>query len=446
MTNPDTPSDDQIESIMEDGESLTPAYTPPPTRPPLAVTALIFSMAMVAIGSGLIFAYIPIRLGALGYKPSMAGWILTFMATGGFIGCLTTGTLVKYVGHARAYMTLAALLVLSHMGLGLSDNPYLWMGARIAYGATVSGLFIISQSWLNDACLNEWRGRVMAIFYMTYVLCIGFGGYLISFIDINSSTGPQIAIIFVTIAIIAVGLTNLRAPLPPEYVSVSFRGVWHISPVGLVGLFTVGGLTMLVQGFAPIYAQAEGYNQSEIGLLLFLMQFGMIAVQMPLGAISDRMDRRIVLIIASILVCLFAGITSYLDGMGLWVLIILLAVWAGATETIYAVANAHANDRAEPQYYVSVSMTMLFAWSLSGFVVPGIASYLTDILGSKAFMYVAMAISAAYALFVIFRISQRDPVSTEDQETYEPRPAQAPYAPELYAPVTEEDVDQEVPK
>jgi hypothetical protein len=89
---------------------------------------------------------------------------------------------------------------------------------------------------------------------------------------------------------------------------------------------------------------------------------------------------------------------------------------------------------------------MLFAWSVSGFVLPGIASYLTDILGSKAFMYVAMTISAAYAFFVIFRMSQRDPVSTEDQETYEPRPAQAAYAPELYARVSEKDVDQEVPE
>ena len=446
MTNPDTPSNDIIEPIPEHDESVTPAYALPPSRPPLAVTALIVSMAMVAIGSGLIFAYIPIRLGAMGYEPSMAGWILTFMAMGGFIGCLTTGALVKHVGHARAYMTLAALLVLSHMGLSLSDDPYLWMGARVAYGTATSGLLSISQSWLNDACPNEWRGRVMAIFYMVYVLCIGFGGYLVSFIDIHSSSGPQIAIIFVTIAIIAVGLTNLRAPLPPEYISVSFRGVWNISPVGLVGLFAVGGLTMLVQGFAPIYAQAEGYDQSEIGLLLFLMQFGMIVVQMPLGALSDHMDRRIVLIIACVLVFLFAGLTSHFDAMGLWVLIILLAVWAGATETIYAVANAHANDRAEPQYYVSVSMTMLFAWSVSGFVLPGIASYLTDILGSKAFMYVAMTISAAYAFFVIFRMSQRDPVSTEDQETYEPRPAQAAYAPELYARVSEKDVDQEVPE
>jgi hypothetical protein len=121
----------------------------------------------------------------------------------------------------------------------------------------------------------------------------------------------------------------------------------------------------------------------------------------------------------------------------------LLAVWAGATETIYAVANAHANDRAEPQYYVAVSTTMLFAWSISGFILPGAASLLTEFLGSKAFMYVAIAISAAYAVFVIYRMARREAVPVEEQEAYEPRAAQVPYSPELYAPVTEDDVDQE---
>ncbi|MDW3207251.1 MAG: MFS transporter [Alphaproteobacteria bacterium] len=434
------------ETARKDAHIAPNGYSLPRTAPPVAVSGLILSMSLIAIGGGLIFAYIPIRLGELGFGPSAAGWILTSMAAGGFIGCLGTGPIVKRVGHARAYMTLAALLILSHLTLALTVDPVLWMAARAGYGLAATGLFIISQSWLNDACPNEWRGRVMAIFYMAYVLCIGFGGFLITFVDTDGGYGPQLAIVFVTLAILPVGLTNLKAPLPPEYVTVSFRGAWRISPVGLVGLLAVGGLTMLVQGFAPIYAHAIGYAKDEIGLMLFLMQFGMIAVQMPLGALSDRMDRRKVLIVACILVLIFAGISSQVGEISLWVLIVLFGVWAGATETIYAVANAHANDRAEPQYYVALSMTMLFAWSLSGFVLPGAASILTDLYGAKAFMYVAMAIALAYGLFVTYRMTRREGVPIEDQESYEPRAAQVAYSPELYAPVTEDDVDQEIPR
>ncbi len=416
--------------------------SPSPLR---AVSGLIVSMALVAIGSGLMFAFIPVKLGELGFSPSVAGWILTGMAAGGFVGCLYTGRLVKRVGHARAYMTLAALTILSHVFLALTNDPAVWTAARMVYGFAVTGLFIVSQSWLNDASPNEWRGRVMAIFYMAYVVCIGIGGYMISFIDTGTAAGPLLAVSLVTLAILPVGTTILRAPLPPEHVSIALRAVWKISPVGLAGLLAVGGLTLLVQGFAPIYAQAEGYSQSQIGLLLFLMQFGMIAVQLPLGALSDRIDRRYVLVAATLLIVIFAGLAARNDGDALWLLILLFAVWAGATETIYAVANAHANDRASPEYYVAVSTTMLFAWSLSGFVIPGFATLMTSFFGVKAFMYVAIAIAAAYGLFVVYRMAQREAAAADEHVAYEPRAAQAVYAPELSAPVEDEIEPEQLP-
>ena len=416
------------------------------TPPPFAVAGLILSMALVAVGNGLIFAYVPTRLGGLGYPPSMAGWILTGMAAGGFLGCLAVGRLVKRVGHARAFMTLASVMLLTHLLIGMTLDPILWIGARFAYGFAVTGLFIIAQSWMNDSCPNEWRGRVMAIFYMSYVLCIGLGGYLIAWIDLETPIGPMIAVLFGTLAILPVGLTNLPTPPPPEAVKVALRAVWRISPVGLVGLLAVGGLTMMVQGFAPIYAQETGYSQSDIGLLVFLMQFGMIAVQMPLGALSDRMDRRIVLIIACVIIVVFALICTRLEGMNLWLMIALFGIWAGATETICAVATAHANDRAEPQYYVSLSMTMLFAWSASAFILPGATTVLTSFLGVTAYMYVAVVIACSYGLFVAYRIMRKEPVPEEDQEAYEPRAAQAAYAPDLAAPAIAEEIDQQVPR
>jgi MFS family permease len=188
---------------------------------------------------------------------------------------------------------------------------------------------------------------------------------------------------------------------------------------------------MLVQGFAPIYAVAENYSKDEIALLMFLMQFGMIAVQYPLGALSDRTDRRYILIAASFIVIASAGIATQMAGAALLWLILVFAVWSGGTESIYAVANAHANDRAEPRYYVSLSSTLLIAWSISGLVLPGLATALTQVAGPSAFMYLAIAIAALYAAFVAYRLTRREPVPEKDIEPYQPISAQAPYTSEL---------------
>ena len=171
---------------------------------------------------------------------------------------------------------------------------------------------------------------------------------------------------------------------------------------------------------------------------MFLMQFGMIAIQYPLGAISDRIDRRYVLIAAAAIVIVSAAIATRLEGASLLWLILVFAIWSGATESIYAVANAHANDRADPQYYVSLSSTLLVAWSVSGIVLPILATVLTQVTGPQAFMYVAIIVAALYGAFVAYRLTRSEAAPEEDQEPYQAISAQIPHTAEL-APLASEE-------
>ncbi len=388
-------------------------------------------MGLLGVCNGLLFAYVPVKLAFDGFEPWVAGAILTALSVGSLTGCLSVGRVVRRVGHARVFATLAAMVTLSVLLIALGTTPILWVISRSLYGLAVTGMFIVSQSWLNDVCDNESRGRAIAVFYMTYVFALGVGGYLLSFVSLDSVEGPLLSIFFVTLAILPVSLTRLRTPPPPENVSIAIRAVWRTAPVGLIGLLTVGGLTMLAQGFAPIYAAAEKYSQDDIALLMFLMQFGMIGVQFPLGVISDHTDRRYVLIAASMIVVVSAGIATQMTGAPFMWLILVFAVWSGATESIYAIANAHTNDRADPRHYVSVSSTLMVVWSASGIVLPGLATILTQVSGPHAFMYVAIATATLYGAFVAYRLTRREPTPEEEQEPYQIVSAQAPHAIEL---------------
>jgi hypothetical protein len=95
------------------------------------------------------------------------------------------------------------------------------------------------------------------------------------------------------------------------------------------------------------------------------------------------------------------------------------------------VANAHANDRADRQYYVSLSSTLLVAWSVSGMVLPGIATALMPIFGPKVFMYIAIVISLAYFAFVAYRTTRREPTPPDEIEPHQQLSAQIPLTPEL---------------
>jgi MFS family permease len=372
------------------------------------------------------FAYIPVRLGAEGVDPTWAGLIVTGLSAGGIAGCLLTGPLVRRVGHARAFMVLSALIALSNAAIGAGPHTLLWMAARALYGFAICGLFIVAQSWLNDAVPNAIRGRVMALFYIAYIAGLGVGYFTLAMIDIRSAAAPLIGIAFTALSILPVGMTRLAQPPPPIAASVALRQAWSVSPVGLAGMLAVGGLSMSIAGFAPIHATAKGYSQADVALLMASMPLGTLILQFPLGWLSDRTDRRYVLIGAATL-AVVAGLAALgLDGGPLALLIVVYLLWDGASETVYSLASAHAGDRASKEELVALSSSLLFAWSLSGFVVPGIVTGLSAVYGTQAFIYVSVALAFAYALFVAWRVVTSRAVPSAETGDFAPMTAQAP--------------------
>ena len=394
--------------------------------PLVAIASVVVSMALVAIGNGLMFAYIPVRLGAEGVDPTWAGLIVTGLSAGGIAGCLLTGPLVRRVGHARAFMVLSALIALSNAAIGAGPHALLWMAARALYGFAICGLFIVAQSWLNDAVPNAIRGRVMALFYVAYIAGLGVGYFTLAMIDIRSAAAPLIGIAFTALSILPVGMTRLAQPPPPIAASVALRQAWNVSPVGLAGMLAVGGLSMSIAGFAPIHATAKGYSQADVALLMASMPLGTLILQFPLGWLSDRTDRRYVLIGAATL-AVVAGLAALgFDGGPLALLIVVYLLWDGASETVYSLASAHAGDRASKEELVALSSSLLFAWSLSGFVVPGIVTGLSAVYGTQAFIYVSVALAFAYALFVAWRVVTSRAVPSAETGDFAPMTAQAP--------------------
>lgn len=399
-----------------------------------AIAGVIASTALTAVGNGLMFAFIPVALGSAGYAPTWAGTILTVMSAGGLIGCLTTGLVVRRVGHARAFMIFAGMIILSNAWIAAGIHPVSWVAARALYGFAINGMFIVAQSWLNDAVSNAIRGRVMAIFYVAYVFGVGVGSFLMGFLDISGPSAPILGIAFASIAMLPVGMTRLRQPPPPSAASLAIGRAWRISPVGLSGMLAAGGLSMMIAGFTPIHATAAGYSQREIATLLFAMPLGTLFVQIPAGWISDRTDRRYVLVAAALVVALLGVAAGVFDGAALALVILIYMAWDGASESIYALSSAHANDRASKEEMVALQSTLLFAWSLSGFVVPAIGTVLTGIYGTIAFIHVAVVIASAFAGFVLWRIMRAVPVPAAETVSFAPMAAQAPLPVDLATP------------
>lgn len=405
------------------------------TASPFSIASIVVSMTIAAVGSGIMFAYVPFML-----THSVAPWAaeaaVTAVAFGGLVGCVVGGPLIRRVGHARLFACSMAMVIIAAVLIAADLPAYVWIFARGLYGAAANVNFIIAQSWLNHAASNAWRGRAMSFFYMAYVLGLGCGAWLFGRIPTDGNLAP-LAVIFVTaIAILPIGLTRLPNPPPPASVSVNIKMAWRISPVGLVGVLASGGLSMVVQGFTPIYAATNQVPKADIALLMFVMQTGLLFVQYPLGVLSDRIDRRYVLLLTCGLI-VAAGIAAlFVSFSTIAILMIVFLVFGGSVETVYSVANAHANDRADPGDFVPLSSTLLVAWSAAATVVPLGITLTTPVFGQHTFIYAVILVALSYAAYILWRLKERRAVPVDERENFGIRSAQVPNASVLTDPET----------
>lgn len=393
-----------------------------------SITAIVVSMTFVAVGNGIMLAYVPYVLAQAGAPSWAAGAAVTAIAFGGLIGCVLGGPVIRRVGHARAFSCSLALVILAAFFVALGVHPLLWVLARGLYGVAGSTNFIIAQSWLNHASDNRWRGKAMSFFYMIYVLGLGLGAWAFGRMPADGNLPPLATIFFTTIALLPIGLTRLPNPPAPARVSVDFAMAWRNAPVALIGVLAAGGLSMVVQGFTPIYAAANRVSQSDVALLMFVMQSGLLFVQYPLGTLSDRIDRRIVLILTCALITGAASAAFFVSFDRFVLLMLVFALWAGAVESVYSIANAHANDRTDPADFVPLASTLLVAWSVSATLVPLGVTALTPVFGEQTFIHAVIMVALAYAGFVALRLRRRGTVPAEARASFELRSAQLPDA------------------
>ncbi len=377
------------------------------------VVSVVLSMVFAGFANGLLYAWVPIRLSALGYDPSVAGMLIAVTAVGGFLGCFITAPLVRRLGQARAWLLSLGMLLISHGILAFTEEPLLWGLGRLAYGVAMTQLFVVGQSWFNALVTNRFRGRVQSSLNTLFVVGLGVGGFGIGFLSVDGNMAPLMALGLTIAALSPMLIPGLPRVPTPQAARVQVLRAWQISPLAVSGMLFAGGVTMLVQGYAPIFAHAKGFEPGQIGLMLLLMQLGIFGVPISAGFVSDRIDRRWVIVVCTVLIVGCAAFASEVAGLNFLFLVAAFGLWAGATEAIFSVASAQASDHAQAEEYLSLSSTLILVWSIGAALVPGVTSVLTRMFGVSAFMVVAAVLALAFLLFTLVQLRlQPKPLET----------------------------------
>ncbi|MCB1694077.1 MAG: MFS transporter [Pseudomonadales bacterium] len=395
-----------------------------------SVTALLVSVAILLVGHGLQLTLAPMYADSLGWTAQEIGYTGSAYFGGFVVGCLVVPTLVARVGHIRMFAVLASTATAALLLLGLFESVVIWMIARGMTGLAFAGLYMVIESWLNERTTSQHRATVLSIYVIITLIAI-CGGQLLVGLQLDFRGLIMLSAILLVVGMIPVGLTRSVAPAPIPAISFKFREVYRASHVAVVGAFVGGLVTAGFWSLGPVVAKGFELDAAGVGVFMASAIFGGAVAQLPLGRLSDRMDRRVVL--AAI------AMTGMVVNLGAFFLVdasrdllyIVMFLYGGVTFPIYSLCLAHANDNTDLQL-MEIASVILMTQSVGAVVGPLVVAALMAYSSSGLFLFAGVVL-AIFTVWTLWRIRAHE---TERAyfEPYHGVPRTTHAATEIYAP------------
>jgi MFS family permease len=397
--------------------------------PILASVSHIFAaVLMFMLGNSLMGITLPLRLEAAGVANEMTGVVMAAYFAGLLVGCVYGKALILRVGHIRAYSGLAALNVASILGFTMIFDPIAYAFLRFVSGLCIAGIFSALESWLNDRVDNANRGRLLGIYMVINYLAMATGQLMVNVWSPEGIGGFAAAALLTSLAIVPVALTRAVAPSLATAGSLSLRELYRFSPLSVVTAVAAGLILGAFWGMGAIFARGIGFDVFEVSLFTFSYIAGGLLLQIPIGRLSDRFDRRTVLGFVlgfAVLVCA-GGLGAARLGDPLPLVLALAALLGGAISNVYPICMAQAFDYLPRDLYVAGASRLLMAFSAGAIGGPLIASRAMTWLGPHAFFGYIGLVAAALTLFLLYRMSRRRPLPVQEQKDFIALPRHSP--------------------
>ena len=371
----------------------------------LPIAALLISDALLLIGHGIQITLLPLRAEIENFTPTEVALTGSCYFAGFVIGCLLAPHIIRRVGHIRAFAVLAsvfsAVMLMFH---GLPDFEA-WLVLRFVVGCCISGLYMIIESWLNDRATAASRGTILSVYTVINLTMIVVGQQLLNLAEPSAATLFGLASVMLSLAIIPVCLTLSLAPAPLTPVRLDFRRVWEISHVAILGALASGLVTGAFWSLGPVFARGVGMNTANLTMFMSAVVLGGAIFQLPLGRLSDKLDRRVV-VLGSSLVGALLSVAIVLFSYNPQVLLVLALLWGGMVMTLYAICLAHGADNAEPHEFVLVGSCILLLFGISSVFGAPLASLFIEFMGPGGMFVYAALCQVLFAVLVAVRRHQ----------------------------------------
>jgi MFS family permease len=375
-------------------------------RLPLCITDSIVNSSLALIwtitaattllqaGNGLLQALMPLRMQAEGISVASIGVVAAAYGLGFSTGCFLAPSFIRHVGYIRAFASLAAVVSVLVLVMTQAHSTLAWIILRGLTGVTLACIFTVTDGWISARATSSHRGRILSIYMICTKVALMLSPLGISFGNIRTDGLFMAVSALISLSLLPIAATTTKEPAAPQGVRIQVRKLFATAPSAVVGAFVVGLVNGPVIAITPVFGVSIGLGQDQAAALLFALQAGSLAMQWPLGWLSDRSDRRYVIAGLAAGTSLVSLLILWASAQGADLLILWsFAAWGGLALCIYSVCVAHACDIVDPGQIVST-------------VGPLLGAVAMEMMGPKGlFIYSAFA-SLGLVIFIVMRILQ----------------------------------------
>ena len=405
--------------------------------------ALFTGFGIIVISHGFQGNLLGIRSVIENFNFIATGTMMSAYFIGFFIGATVVPNLVTKVGHIRVFAAFASMASLSSLIHVVFVDPYVWVLARFLTGFSMIGIFIIVESWLNDRANNQTRGKVLSLYMLITYVGMALGNFLLNVSDPKNYEPFILISLLFSIALIPILLTKRKPPKFKKNSSIKIKELFKISPFGSFAMFCTGFIFAPIFSLLSVYAISMKLGIFETSLLLAGVMLAGALFQWPIGSLSDKYDRRKIIIGSSVVAMFFSLSAILVSGVGnslpnlfmestvsfnyfstvmdktkLFIFIILLS---GVTLPLFSLNLALVNDYIPKEKFVAAGGGLNIIFGLGAMAGPIMCSTLMHFLGPNGFFIHLLVFLLAIIIFGCYRISQRE-IENNPESTFTPLP------------------------
>ncbi|MBL6951484.1 MAG: MFS transporter [Alphaproteobacteria bacterium] len=395
--------------------------------------ALFLGLGLIMLGNGLQGSLLGLRASLEGFGVTATGLVMSGYFIGLLAGAAIMPKLVARVGHVRSFGAMASLASTSILVHVVVIDPWIWWGMRFVTGFAYAGLYIVTESWLNDASENSTRGQLLSFYMLISLGGMAGGQFMLNIANPSSYELFVLISLLVSIAVIPILLSVSKAPDFNTSESVGILQLYQVSPLGVFGMLVNGIMMGAIFGMGAVYAAGLGLSVREISYFMSSLVLGGAVLQYPLGKLSDVVGRRQVIIGACAAGTAACFIAPEVASSG-WRFYLIVALVGGFATPLYALCIAHTNDYLSPSQMVAASGTLVLVGSIGASLGAPTTALAMDIFGSQAFFHAVGIAMAMICLFALWRVTQRSALASADTSDFvimAPTPMSAALNPEL---------------